>query len=116
MANSVPTDSGGDSFADRRAYPRVPVALPAFLHANGERYAVHLVDLSAGGAKLVCPASLATGTPVTLDCGSIGRPAVVRWQSDGVMGLCFDSELDPRDVTDLQERAKALAAWREARE
>ena len=30
-----------------------------------------------------------------LDCGTLGRAAVVRWLSGGLMGLCFDSELDP---------------------
>src|SRR5438309_4991041 len=39
-------------YEDRRAFPRVPVAMPAFLQASGERRAVHILDLSAGGAKL----------------------------------------------------------------
>lgn len=90
--------------------------MPAFLQANGERHSVRVVDLSAGGAKLDCPASLATGTAVILDCGTIGRSAVVRWQNAGLMGLCFDSELDERDVSALMERSQALAAWREARD
>jgi PilZ domain len=115
MASSVPAPQG-DPYADRRVYPRVPVALPAFLQAGGERHAVQLLDLSPGGAKLNCPASLPTGTAVMLDCGTLGRSAVVRWRSDGVLGLCFDSELDARDVSDLIERSKALAAWRETRE
>jgi hypothetical protein len=116
MANPVPTAHDDDPYADRRVYPRVPVALPAFLQANGERHSVHVVDLSAGGAKLICSASLATGTAVTLDCGSIGRKAVVRWRSEGVVGLCFNRELDERDVVALTERSKALQAWRKARD
>ena len=116
MANSIPTTQDSDPYADRRVYPRVPVALPAFLQANGKRHAVHLLDLSAGGAKLDCSASLAAGTAVILDCGTIGRSAVVRWQNAGVVGICFDSELDEREVTALMERSKAVAAWREARD
>ena len=92
------------------------MALPAFLQANGERHAVHILDLSAGGAKLHCPVSLVTGTAVILDCGTIGRSAVVRWQNEGLVGLCFDSELDGRVVSALMERSKALAAWRKARD
>jgi hypothetical protein len=114
MARCIPT--AHDDNADRRVYPRVPVALAAFLQANGERHAVHLVDLSAGGAKLNCPVSLAVGTAVILDCGTIGRSAVVRWQNAGLVGLCFDSELDARDVSALTERSKAVAAWRKARD
>lgn len=116
MASSVPTTPDCDPYADRRVYPRVPVALPAFLQANGERHAVHILDLSAGGAKLNCPVDLATGTAVILDCGTIGCSAVVRWQNEGLVGLCFDSELDARVVSALMERSKALAAWRKARD
>ena len=90
--------------------------MPAFLQANGERHSVHILDLSAGGAKLNCPISLVAGTAVILDCGTIGRSAVVRWQNEGLVGLCFDSELDGREVSALMERSKAVAAWREARD
>jgi PilZ domain len=116
MAGSAPSPHDCDPYADRRAYPRVSVALPAFLQVNGERHAVHLLDLSAGGAKLNCSAPLPTGTVVVLDCGTLGRSAVVRWQTGGVLGLCFDSELDARDVSALSDRSTALAAWMKKRE
>lgn len=90
-------------------YPRVPVALPAFLQANGERHVVQLLDLSPGGAKLDCPAVLPIGTAVTLDCGILGRTGVIRWHSGGFVGLCFDRELDPREASALIERSRALA-------
>jgi hypothetical protein len=40
--------------------------MPAFLQANGERHPVHLLDLSAGGAKLNCPGEEAFATAVTV--------------------------------------------------
>jgi len=113
MASSVPSP---DNHADRRVYPRVPVALPAFLQASGERHAVQILDLSPGGAKLDSSASLPTGTAVTLDCGTLGRTAVVRWNSAGVMGICFDRELDGRDVAALIARSRALDARIKTRE
>lgn len=109
MTSSLPSPQDCDPYADRRIYPRVTVALPAFLQANGERHSVQLLDVSPGGAKLDCPASLAVGTAVILDCGTLGRAAVVRWQNDGLMGLCFDSELDAREVSALIARSNALA-------
>jgi hypothetical protein len=112
MANPVPTPQ---DFADRRAYPRVEVALPAFLQAGGERHSVRILDLSAGGAKLDCPVAVPSGTAVILDCGTLGCAAVVRWQTAGALGICFDSELDPRDVSALAERSKAHTAWRKTR-
>lgn len=107
---AAPARNSQDSvpYEDRRAYPRVPVAMPAFLQANGERHAVHLLDLSVGGAKLKCSATLLAGTAVVLDCGTLGRSAVVRWQTGSVLGLCFDSELDAREVTALIARSIAL--------
>jgi len=77
---------------------------------------VQLLDLSPGGAKLDCAVILATGTSVQLDCGTLGRSAVVRWKNGPLIGICFDKELDARDVSALLERSKALAAWRKTRE
>ena len=114
MAGSVPQDR--DPYADRRVYPRVPVALPAFLQANGERHSVQILDLSPGGAKLDCPANLLVGTAVILDCGTLARSAVIRWQNAGVMGLSFNSELDVREASALIERSNAMAARMKTRE
>jgi hypothetical protein len=116
MASSVPSPKDCDPFADRRVYPRVPVALPAFLQANGKRHSVQILDLSAGGAKLNCSASLPVGTAVSLDCGTMARSAVVRWQNSNIFGICFDSELDARVVSALVDRSEALAALMKTRE
>lgn len=116
MASSAPSPGDRDPYADRRVYPRVSVALPAFLQAGGERHFVQILDLSAGGAKLNCTVRLPSGTAVSLDCGTLCRPAVVRWQDGTLVGLCFDSELDARDVSALIDRSTALAARMEARE
>ena len=110
-ANSLPSRQDPDPFADRRAYPRVSVALPAFLQVGDERCSVQILDLSAGGAKLSYPTSLATGSTVLLDCGTFERPAVVRWQNDGLTGVSFDNELDAREMSALVDRSKALSAW-----
>ena len=110
MASPVPFRRDGDPYADRRAYERVTVSLPAFLQADGERHSVKLLDVSAGGAKLNCPMSVAVGSKVILDCGTIGLGAVVRWQNGDLLGICFDSELDGREVSALVARSTALAA------
>jgi len=112
VTDCAPNPQNPDSYADRRIYPRVPLALPAFLQANEERHAVHLLDLSAGGAKLNCSVSLSVGTAVILDCGTFGSDAVVRWQDGELLGLCFDCELDAREVSALASRSRALAARR----
>ena len=109
MANS-PSQQDHASFEDRRAYPRVPVALPAFLQGGDVRHSVQVIDLSAGGAKLSCPAPLAAGTAVTLDCGTLNLGAVVRWSGPGTLGVSFDRELDAREVSAMADRSRALQA------
>jgi len=116
MQRPAPSPLDSAPYEDRRAFPRVPVAMPAFLQANGKRHAVHLLDLSAGGAKLHCSTTLPTGTAVVLDCGTLCRSAVVRWQTGGALGLCFDSELDAREVTALIARSIAVDSLMKARE
>ena len=116
MASPVPAAQDSDPFADRRAFPRVSVALPAFLQAAGERHSVQMLDLSAGGAKLDCPIRLVIGTSVTLDCGTFERPATARWQEGRFLGLSFDSELNDREMMALVDRSDALSAWRERRD
>ena len=116
MAGPAPSPKDSDPYEDRRVYPRVSTALPSFLQANGERHAVQILDLSAGGAKLNCPLRLAVGTAVVLDCGVLGRTAIVRWQNGDQVGLCFDSELGARELSALLERSKALTAWMKSRE
>jgi len=104
-----------DPFEDRRATPRVRVALPAFLQADGARQPVQILDLSAGGAKLTCGVEYAAGTTVFLDCGTLGCAGVVRWQTGGTLGLCFDAELDAREVSALMDRSNALEALMKTR-
>ena len=115
MEASVGSAQDRDAYADRRVHPRVTVALPAFLQANGERHSVQILDLSSGGAKLNCPASLPIGTAVVLDCGTLGRAASVRWQNGALTGLSFDIELEMREVSALIDRSSALGAWMKAR-
>lgn len=116
MPGSLAPSQKCDPGAERRVYPRVPVALPAFLEANGERHAIQILDLSPGGAKLDCPASLPVGTAVTLDCGTLRLVAVVRWFSGGAVGVCFESELDAREASALIGRSRAIAGWMKERE
>lgn len=84
--------------------------MPAFLKAGPQRYSVRLLDLSNGGAKLTCPATLPNGATVVLDCGTLCLTAEVRWQNADFLGLCFESELDERDVAALVARSRALTA------
>lgn len=105
----------GSAGAERRAYARVTVALPAFLDVGGERLSVRIVDLSAGGAKLECSTSPAAGASVTLHCGTFHQAGRIRWSAGGALGISFDGQLDEIEVGALVDRSNALDAWRSAR-
>lgn len=115
MTRPIAARDDFDPFEDRRATPRVRVALPAFLQGHGARQSVQILDLSAGGAKLTCAMEFAVGTAVFLDCGTLGCAGVVRWQTGGTLGLCFDAELDAREVSALRDRSNALEALMKTR-
>ncbi|GAA4711021.1 PilZ domain-containing protein [Sphingomonas lutea] len=107
MASVSPSET---AYEDRRAFPRVSVALPAFLQANGGRHSVQLLDLSAGGAKLACAAPIPVGTGVILDCGTLALAAEVRWDGPGILGVAFDRPMDAREVAAMARRSTALEA------
>jgi hypothetical protein len=108
MMAAVPSPQDSDPYEDRRAYPRVTVALPAFVQADGVRHSVQLLDVSSGGAKLNCTADLPVGATVTLDCGTLCRSAIIRWRNGELLGVCFESELELREVSALIDRSTAL--------
>ena len=107
IPNAVPLSE--DPFADRRAAPRVGVALPGFMTTATARTSVQLLDVSAGGAKLAYGADdLTVGTVIKLDCGMVRRVATVRWTGGGLVGVSFDRDLDERETGALLDRSTAL--------
>ena len=60
------------STADRRAFPRYAVDLPANLSINGASAPCHLVDISASGALLRTERRLGVGDRVSVDLPHCG--------------------------------------------
>jgi len=87
----------------RRIHERRPLELSTTIVAEGVRYDAITRDLGLGGAKLRCDAALVFGQQVRvlLYLPALDVPteidAVVRWQSDGHVGVQF-VELRARDV------------------
>ncbi|MBL9034234.1 MAG: PilZ domain-containing protein, partial [Rhodospirillaceae bacterium] len=61
--------------ADRRAFPRYAIDLPAYLSINGQSAPCKLVDVSAGGALLHTDRHVAVGDLVSVDLPHCG-PAI----------------------------------------
>jgi hypothetical protein len=60
------------SKADRRAFPRYAVDLPAHLSINGASAPCHLVDVSASGALLRTERRLGVGDRISVDLPHCG--------------------------------------------
>lgn len=58
--------------ADRRAFPRYAIDLPAYLSINGQSAPCKLVDVSAGGALLRTDRRVAVGDLVSVDLPHCG--------------------------------------------
>ena len=58
--------------ADRRAFPRYAVDLPAHLTINGTSAPCHLVDVSASGALLKTERRLGVGDKISVDLPHCG--------------------------------------------
>ncbi|HJT11065.1 MAG TPA: PilZ domain-containing protein [Dongiaceae bacterium] len=58
--------------ADRRAFPRYAVDLPAHLSINGKSAPCHLVDVSASGALLRTDRRLGVGDRISVDLPHCG--------------------------------------------
>ncbi|HEV8388255.1 MAG TPA: PilZ domain-containing protein [Dongiaceae bacterium] len=58
--------------ADRRAFPRYAVDLPAHLSINGKSAPCHLIDVSASGALLRTDRRLGVGDRISVDLPHCG--------------------------------------------
>lgn len=60
------------SNADRRAFPRYAVDMPAHLSINGASAPCHLIDISASGALLRTERKLGVGDRISVDLPHCG--------------------------------------------
>lgn len=88
---------------NRRQHERAAVALDGhlFVPAEESEQPCHVIDLSAGGARVICEDVPPCATYVILYVDGFGRfPAVTTRYSDGAIGLRFDmSEHQRRHLT-----------------
>ena len=71
MTPSRPFDRRTNN-ADRRAFPRYAVDMPAHLSINGASAPCHLVDISASGALLRTERKLGVGDRISVDLPHCG--------------------------------------------
>lgn len=85
--------------ADHRSEPRLKVFRIGRAQAGGTEFKVHLLDISAQGARLHAGQALGPGIRMTLTCSAVRTTGEVRWVDASRAGIRFDvpliaSELD----------------------
>ena len=84
--------------ADNRREPRLKVFRLGRAQASGMDFKVHLLDVSARGARLHAGEALGTGVRMTLDCSSVSTTGEVRWVDASRFGIRFDVPLVPSEL------------------
>jgi hypothetical protein len=100
------TDVSASGFAgfgatgiEARRFARQPMVLAArLILVTGER-AVHIRDLSVGGARIAGEDLPAVGTDVMLKRGALESFGRIAWISHGQAGVAFDELLDDEAIT-----------------
>lgn len=83
---------------ETRRHARQPMLLAArLILVTGER-AIHIRDLSLGGARIAGEDLPPVGTDVMLKCGAFEGFGTIAWLSYGHAGIAFDELLDDEAV------------------
>jgi hypothetical protein len=112
-------DVGASGFAgfgatgiEARRYARQPMVVAArLILVTGER-AVHIRDLSEGGARIAGEDLPTVGTDVMLKRGAFESFGQIAWVSHGQAGIAFDELLDDEAAAAIQLPAQAATPAR----
>jgi hypothetical protein len=99
----------GSTGIEARRFARQPMLLAArLILVTGER-AVHIRDLSVGGARIAGEDLPAVGTDVMLKRGEFESFGRIAWLSHGQAGIAFDELLDDEAAEAMQLPSGATA-------
>lgn len=83
---------------DKRDEQRQRLLLTAQMEFEDGLRDIHLLNISATGAKLDCELAPASGEAVTLICGGLRVPAHVAWVDGSRFGVAFDTPIDAKQL------------------
>lgn len=86
----------------RRVARRLKTFKPAELRQAGAATRIHILDVSASGARAHGAAPV-KGAFVTLDCGSLSRAAIVAWAKGSRFGLAFVQQLSDEELVAISD-------------
>jgi PilZ domain len=85
---------------DRRSGGRLAVERRAVLRTQDAAHEIELLDLTSGGCRFRCQASLALYERVSIGIAGVGHSAAqLVWQADTIYGCAFERPLPDHAVT-----------------
>jgi hypothetical protein len=85
---------------DRRRGDRLAVQRRAVLRTEDAAHEIELLDLTSGGCRFRCEASLALYSRVSIGIAAVGHSAAqLVWQADTIYGCAFERPLPDHAVT-----------------
>ena len=103
---------GSKGALEARRFTRQPMVLAArLILVSGER-AVHIRDLSAGGARIAGEDLPPVGADVMLKRGDFETFGTIAWASHGQAGIAFDETVEESAIAALQAPAPTATAPR----
>jgi hypothetical protein len=90
---------------DGRTEPRLKVFKLGRAQAGGVQFKVHLIDVSARGARLHADEAPDRGIRIELTCSSVCASGMVRWVDARRFGIRFDMPLMPSELETILARS-----------
>jgi hypothetical protein len=116
MADQSASLPAQPSVREKRASPRIDVALPVLLSTWEGQHRARVRNLSRGGALVEAETSFRAGCQVDFQCGTIETRGTVVWQDDNCFGVSFRFPVDDARVAQQVARSDAIKKHRQAKE
>jgi hypothetical protein len=103
------------SATSARAHPRFKLFQPTTMVNGSDQLRVHLLDLSANGARVHHAVPPARGAIVKLDCAGRMRSARVAWVAQSRFGVTFTMPLTSGEIDDTLAQQRTIVATQAVR-
>ena len=116
MADHMASLQARQPGSDKRAAPRIAVALPVLIGTWEGQHRARLHNISRGGALVEAAAPVRAGSQVQFSCGTIETRGTVVWQDSECFGVSFRFPVDEARIAQQIARSEALTRHRESKE
>ena len=103
------------SAREKRAAPRIPVALPALIGTYDGQHSARIHNLSRGGALIEAAVPLRTGSQIRFNCGTIETHGTIVWNDSNCFGVKFRMPVEETRIAQQVARSEAAAKIHAAR-